>query len=710
MPGDPGQAVAAVLVRVGGDYQRAGGLATLDQPLLIRAIDPVTLAPLAGLAIRFSIEHGPAGGAHLSDTIGVTNHDGVARTELTLGGGVVDQVVVTARYGRGPAERFTVSVSPAPVILRITPVEARGGDTVTLRGSGLGIAGSAGVVRFEGTPARAISASDSVVRVVVPPCLAPGTIAVTVTNGGARTAPASLTYAVRGVPLALAPLEGAVLRAGQLADCVVLAGANTRYLVVAQVESESAMPDSVDIEIGATGAPAAVFQPSAGIAGQRDATPRAFEAQLRRRERELSAIRSPVAAARAAVTTPELGALRNFSVISSLDASTFATAVTRLRYVGSHILVWVDTTAPPEVPDSSLRSLARLFDEELYLLDEDAFGETSDVDGNGRVHVVLTPIVNTLTPVGRCSLSGFVSGFFSAHDLYPGTAHANGGEVFYGFVSDSLGRFGCAHPPAEFSRAIRTAFVHELQHVINYQQHVFRRAGREEEVWLNEGLSHMAEELASKLYERRYPPPAGRGTPEQIFPDSSQNFITFNLINAYLFLRQPFVNSLTHFNEGGTLEERGAAWLFLRWLADQYGEDILRRLVQTPLSGKANVADRTGEPFARLEGDFALATYVDSLPGFPRSAVPPRWRYTTRNLRVLFQRLHVTSAFPPFPIDPVAIPYGGSVSGWVRYGGFVMLSVEVPPGIAATTLRFVPHGGPAWASGQFPQVSIFRLP
>jgi hypothetical protein len=238
MPGDPGGTVAAVLVRVGGDGPHATGLATLEEPLAIRATEPATLAPIAGLAIRFSVDNMPAGGAHLSDTLAVTNRDGVARTELTLVDGAVDQVFVSARVGHGPAERFTVFVSPAPVVRRITPGTVRSGDTVTLLGEGLRIAGAPGVVRFDGTPVRAISATDSIVRAIVPPCLTPGTIAVTVTNGGARTAPAPLTHLLRNVPMTLAPLEGAVLRASQLADCVVLAGDSARYLVIAQVESE----------------------------------------------------------------------------------------------------------------------------------------------------------------------------------------------------------------------------------------------------------------------------------------------------------------------------------------------------------------------------------------------------------------------------------------------------------------------------------------
>jgi hypothetical protein len=708
-PGDPTQAVT--LVRVSGDGQHAPGLATLG-PFEVRALDPVTSAPLGNVPVRFSIERRPAGGARLSDTLATTSRDGTARTELTLGADPVDSVVISARAGRAAPVRFTAFVSAAPVVRRIVPPLIRAGDTVLVFGTGLGIAADPGAIRFDGTPVRALAVSDTLVRVVAPACLASGPITVAITNGGARTAPVTIEYRVRSVPLALAPLDGRVLQAEQLSACVTLTGENSQYLVVAQFESVTGGTEPLDVEIGATGSGAGAAFARGMQPGLRDATPHAFEAVLRRRESTLSRAfpRTPGAqAVRAPAPLPDSGSVRGFSVISSLDASTFATVPTRLAYVGRHILVWIDTTSPPELPAAELQSLARVFDDDLYPLDQDAFGEPSDIDGNGRVDIVLTPVVNTLTPVTVCSLSGFVSGFFSAHDLYPASPNANGGEILYGFVPDSLGRYGCPHPSAEFSRVIRTTFVHELQHVINYQQHVLVRGGAEEDIWLNEGLSHMAEELASKVYERRYPAPLGRGSPEQLFPDSSQNFILYNMINAYLFLRQPYASSLTHFIEGGTLEERGGAWLFLRWLADQYGEGILRRLVQTSLHGTANVADRTGEPFPRLAGDFSLAVYADSLPGLPRNAVPARWRFQSRNLRVLFQRLNVIANFPPFPIETLAIPLGGSVHGDVRPGGFVMLTVQVPAGSSSVSLRFVPHSGAAWETGQFPQVSILRL-
>ncbi len=64
-----------------------------------------------------------------------------------------------------------------------------------------------------------------------------------------------------------------------------------------------------------------------------------------------------------------------------------------------------------------------------------------------------------------------------------------------------------------------------------------RAMGEPEDTWLNEGLSHMAEEMASKYYEAKFPPPLGRGTAAQIFPDSAGPFIQPLLFNTYIYLQ-----------------------------------------------------------------------------------------------------------------------------------------------------------------------------
>ncbi len=46
-----------------------------------------------------------------------------------------------------------------------------------------------------------------------------------------------------------------------------------------------------------------------------------------------------------------------------------------------------------------------LFDQELYAVATRAFGVESDVDRNGRVTILMTPIVNALTPTEECDTS-----------------------------------------------------------------------------------------------------------------------------------------------------------------------------------------------------------------------------------------------------------------------------------------------------------------
>src|ERR1019366_243249 len=56
---------------------------------------------------------------------------------------------------------------------------------------------------------------------------------------------------------------------------------------------------------------------------------------------------------------------------------------------------------------------------------------------------------------------------------------------------------------------------------------------------------------------------------------------------AYVYLGTTRAHSVTSYTGGGSLEERGATWLFLRRLASQKGEGIFGRLVQTSNTGIA---------------------------------------------------------------------------------------------------------------------------
>src|SRR5207237_6983313 len=91
--------------------------------------------------------------------------------------------------------------------------------------------------------------------------------------------------------------------------------------------------------------------------------------------------------------------------------------------------------------DSEYASLGTTFDTLIDPLDRAAFGDPSDIDGNGRVVLFFTKTVNDLTPKGS---SSYVGGYFYARDLFPTTGTAdldacptsNVGEMFYIMVAD----------------------------------------------------------------------------------------------------------------------------------------------------------------------------------------------------------------------------------------------------------------------------------
>jgi hypothetical protein len=333
------------------------------------------------------------------------------------------------------------------------------------------------------------------------------------------------------------------------------------------------------------------------------------------------------------------------------------------------------------------------------------------VDGNGRVIVLFTPAVNRLAKKEDCVQRGYVTGYFYPIDQLERHANSNRGEIFYAFVPDPNDKFSCTHLEEDVVRLIQPAFLHEMQHLISFNQRVLARGGDLEEAWLNEGLSQMAEELGSRLFETRYPAPLGRSTTTQLFPDSSASFIAPQMLNSYVYLYFALSYSMTSYDGNGSLENRGASWLFLRWLADQKGESILKRMVQTTRSGVANVEAVSGESFGELFGDFSLALFADSLPGVARPLTAPRLRFKSRNLRQLMARESVIAGFDkPFPVTTYSLERDGVLRAAMLPGTMMHAILRSKPGEGPLRLSFRTGAGQPFAASLGAQVSILRLP
>ena len=410
----------------------------------------------------------------------------------------------------------------------------------------------------------------------------------------------------------------------------------------------------------------------------------------------------PAAAPRAllAPTPPVVGNIRSFVVCNSLDCSTFKTVSARARAVGAHVAIYIDTLAPAGGLDSThLDTLRQVFDTLLYPLDTATFGAVSDLDANGVVIALMTPVVNALVTKTACGSSGFIAGFFYPGDLdlSAPSSSSNHGEIFYSIVADPTATLSCAHTSGEVDSG---TFVHELQHMINFAEHILRGTTTEEG-WLDEGLSKYAEELAGRKYLALTPPDNG-----------TFSLYAFNDVDdAYKYLSATGASPLLIEFDQGTLAEVGASWLFTRYLVDQYGAGLPGKLVQTTLAGAANVAAQTGHSFDTTVTRWALANWVSDLPPFiaPAELTYSSWHFRTRTFASLNQQ--DPQHFPlPYPLVPTASAGSAvSLSGTLRSGSGVYGRALQAPGAAAFTLFFNGGGNAALPAAVVPRLNVIRI-
>jgi hypothetical protein len=418
------------------------------------------------------------------------------------------------------------------------------------------------------------------------------------------------------------------------------------------------------------------------------------------------------------VAVPAVGTTRGFSVLKDENAGTFANVTARLAYAGNSVLVYIDTLAAANgFTTAQVQAFGALFDQTLYPIDTANFGSPSDVDQNGRVIMLMSPVVNALTPKSQCTTEGFVAGFFEEEDLAApsGDPHSNHGEIFYSIAPDPAGLSSCAHTADDVGFAVPATFLHELQHLISFSQHVVIHGGLPEYGWLDEGLSIVAEELGSVYYEKKCPGTACRTNPAQLFPDSSQGFVADFLYDSYQYALLPDTASVTlHSDADDGFSWRGGDWLLMRWLGDQFGSSIFRTLDQNTQIGVLNIEASSGKSFPQLFSDFGLSLVTDSLPGQPRTTAPAADRFVSRNVLALWNRLYVTSQgasdIPlPDPAQLFAIT-GDTSTAVMDPGTMSFFRLNTPATASTVSIQFAGPGGVALPANAKPQLAIFRLP
>lgn len=510
----------------------------------------------------------------------------------------------------------------------------------------------------------------------------------------------------------------------QTAGCAVFqangTGAAFQYLVVPQ--SASTIPDdSQAFKLGGT-ALAAPPAPSAPVAATRMGVAQQFDLRLRLAEREFAAqaprpLRAPPRVP-AAVTPVLPGDVRTFKVCNVLTCdprkpATFSNVTATALTVGQHIALYVDNAAPqPGLSQAGLDSVRAVFDTLLYGTDTLAFGAESDIDLNGQVIVLMTGKVNSLVTTTQCNTTGFVAGYFFGADLITTAPFSSGnnGEIFYAIVPDPGGTLSCQHTVSQVKQLVPVTFVHEFQHMISFNQHFLVHGGFPEDLWLNEGLSHYAEENGGRKF----------------LPDSAAfcRYLIGDVYNSSQYFGAPQNYFLVDTAGIGGLANRGAYWLFVRYLVDQIGatlgspDSVTRRLDRTVLTGAANVSNVAGgTPFATVLERWALANYVSDLVGFTAA---PELQYTTWHFRTDFGTIQTncatfvnTTILPgQFPLDTAAHSFSGSAlaaSGVLHAGSGSYYRLQQAAGAPQFSLLFSNSTGAALRTSLVPRLNVIRI-
>jgi uncharacterized protein YodC (DUF2158 family) len=248
--------------------------------------------------------------------------------------------------------------------------------------------------------------------------------------------------------------------------------------------------------------------------------------------------------------------------------------------------------------------------------------------------------------------------------------------------------------------------------MISFNQHVLLRGGVGEVLWLNEGLSHYAEELGGRSYAL---------TPDGIVTDCPAGsvecqFYRGDLRDAYEYMDTVTKHFLLPTAGIGSLAERGAAWLFVRYVVDQYSAGstrpdwnvVTRALDGTAQTGAQNVAAVTGVPFETVVTRWALAIYVTD-----RGGTPPELQYVSWDLHAVYAQLHgrAPDGFPKtYPLVPLQfVGRYVAVTGTLRAGSGIYFRLTQPAADPGFTLSFTGTNGLPIAASFVPRVSVMRL-
>jgi hypothetical protein len=297
------------------------------------------------------------------------------------------------------------------------------------------------------------------------------------------------------------------------------------------------------------------------------------------------------------------------------DTSEYAVVNATLWALGDNVAIWVDDDVPIDwdvdcdgdidAPDTfeaygfdncDLSSVAEIIDGNIIPNVTELYGEASDLNGDQKISIVVTPVLNaiTLTSEDDADWSTVLPSYAEPTvDLYPYDLRTNPGsdeqEVVYVYAPDPYGFFNPYTAPTveEYtSFQLAAQFAKSFTTLVTFNQKVEVYDGTVEEDWLNDALGAFAADYCG--------------------------FGAAYHADAWLYLDAPHLQPLVTEASNGNLDvvNYGAQYLFARFLYDYAeqsdvttGRDFLGSIVQRADVGTVAVegaASSLGDDFGSL--------------------------------------------------------------------------------------------------------------
>ncbi len=223
--------------------------------------------------------------------------------------------------------------------------------------------------------------------------------------------------------------------------------------------------------------------------------------------------------------------------VTNVDTNENSQINVTLQYVTEHVYFWIEDGIPFDADD--LAELVETFEAEIYPTNREFFGSewSPGVDGDPHLYIIYAD-----------DLGFGLAGYFSSADENHPLAHeySNAHEAFV-LNADNLRLSG------DFTLGV---LAHEFQHMIHWYR------DRNESSWLNEGFSELAA------------------------------FINGYDVGGfdYLYTSEPDMQLNDWPNDSSaTTPHYGAAFLFVNYFLNRFGEDVTKSLVAHQENGMSSV-------------------------------------------------------------------------------------------------------------------------